>query len=39
MNPASLNLRDRLAHAVAKEHASLLLNLGEDFSRTDVETL
>ena len=36
-HPAQLNLADCLSYACAKEHGTLLLYKGDDFSRTDIE--
>ena len=37
VSPASLNLGDRFAYEVAKDHACRLLFIGEDFSKTDID--
>lgn len=39
VHPAALNLGDCFAYEVAKEHGCRLLYIGEDFSRTDVESV
>jgi ribonuclease VapC len=39
IHPAGLNLGDCFAYEVAKEHACRLLYIGEDFSKTDVESV
>ena len=39
VNRAALNLGDCFAYEVAKEHACRLLYVGEDFSRTDIESV
>jgi ribonuclease VapC len=39
VHPAGLNLGDCFAYEVAKEHGCRLLYVGEDFSRTDVESV
>ena len=39
VHPAGLNLGDCFAYEVAKEHGCRLLYIGEDFSRTDVESV
>ncbi len=39
VDPAALNLGDCFAYEVAKEHACRLLYVGEDFSRTDIESV
>ncbi len=38
-NPAGLNFGDCFAYDVAKEHGCRLLFVGEDFSKTDVESV
>jgi ribonuclease VapC len=38
LHPASLNFGDCFAYALAKEHACRLLYVGDDFSKTDIET-
>lgn len=38
-HPASLNLGDCFAYAVAKENGCPLLFVGDDFSKTDVESV
>jgi ribonuclease VapC len=38
VHPAGLNLGDCFAYEVAKEHGCRLLYIGEDFSKTDVES-
>jgi len=38
-NPAGLNFGDCFAYEVAKEHGCRLLFVGEDFSKTDVESV
>ncbi|MCO5118138.1 MAG: type II toxin-antitoxin system VapC family toxin [Burkholderiaceae bacterium] len=38
IHPAGLNFGDCFAYDVAKEHECRLLYVGEDFSRTDVES-
>jgi ribonuclease VapC len=37
VHPAALNFGDCFAYEVAKEHASHLLYVGDDFSKTDIE--
>ena len=39
IHPAGLNLGACFAYEVAKEHGCLLLYIGEDFSKTDVESV
>lgn len=39
MNPAALNFGDCFAYEVAKEHACRLLYIGDDFSKTDIESV
>jgi|ERR1700693_1155783 ribonuclease VapC len=39
MNPASLNFGDCFAYEVAKEHGCRLLYVGDDFSKTDIESV
>jgi ribonuclease VapC len=39
IHPASLNLGDCFAYEVAKEHSCRLLYVGEDFAKTDVESV
>jgi len=39
MSPAALNFGDCFAYEVAKEHACRLLYVGDDFSKTDVESV
>lgn len=39
VHPAGLNFGDCFAYEVAVEHSSRLLYVGEDFSRTDVESV
>ncbi len=39
IHPAGLNLGDCFAYEVAKEHGCRLLYIGEDFSKTDVESV
>jgi ribonuclease VapC len=38
MNPAALNFGDCFAYEAAKEHACPLLYVGDDFSKTDIES-
>jgi ribonuclease VapC len=38
VHPASLNFGDCFAYEVAKEHSCRLLFVGDDFSKTDVES-
>lgn len=39
VHPAALNFGDCFAYEVAKEHGCRLLHVGEDFTRTDVESV
>jgi ribonuclease VapC len=39
VHPASLNLGDCFSYEVAKEHACRLLFVGNDFSKTDMESV
>jgi ribonuclease VapC len=39
VSPAALNFGDCFAYEVAKEHACRLLYVGDDFSRTDIESV
>jgi ribonuclease VapC len=39
MHPAALNFGDCFAYEVAKEHACRLLYVGDDFAKTDIETV
>jgi ribonuclease VapC len=39
VHPAGLNFGDCFSYEVAREHACPLLFVGEDFSRTDVESV
>ncbi|MFZ3352730.1 MAG: type II toxin-antitoxin system VapC family toxin [Xanthobacteraceae bacterium] len=39
VHPANLNFGDCFAYAVAKEHSCRLLFVGDDFSKTDVESV
>src|SRR5258707_15752239 len=39
VSPAALNFGDCFAYEVAKEHACRLLYVGDDFSKTDVESV
>jgi ribonuclease VapC len=39
MHPASLNFGDCFAYAVAQEHACRLLYVGDDFAKTDIESV
>ena len=39
VHPAGLNFGDCFAHAVATEYACPLLYVGDDFSRTNVESV
>ena len=39
VHPAALNFGDCFSYEVAKEHGCRLLYVGEDFSRTDVESV
>ena len=38
MHPAGLNFGDCFAYALAKEHSCPLLFVGDDFSKTDIES-
>jgi ribonuclease VapC len=38
LHPAGLNFGDCFAYEVAKEHACRLLYVGDDFSKTDIES-
>lgn len=38
-HPASLNFGDCFAYEVAKEHACRLLFVGDDFSKTDIQSV
>jgi ribonuclease VapC len=38
-NPAALNFGDCFAYEVAREHACRLLYVGDDFSKTDIESV
>ena len=38
VHPAGLNFGDCFSHEVAKEHSCPLLYVGDDFSRTDLES-
>jgi ribonuclease VapC len=38
-SPAALNFGDCFAYEVAKEHACRLLYVGDDFSKTDIESV
>jgi ribonuclease VapC len=38
LHPAGLNFGDCVSHAVAKEHSCPLLYVGDDFSKTDLES-
>lgn len=38
-HPAALNLGDCFAYDVAKEHSCRLLYVGEDFAKTDIESV
>jgi len=38
VNPAALNFGDCFAYEVAKEHGCRLLYVGDDFSKTDIES-
>jgi ribonuclease VapC len=38
VHPAALNFGDCFAYEVAKEHACRLLYVGDDFTKTDIET-
>jgi ribonuclease VapC len=39
VNPAALNFGDCFAYEVAREHACRLLYIGDDFSKTDIESV
>ena len=39
VHPAALNFGDCFAYDLAKEHSCRLLFVGDDFSRTDIETV
>lgn len=39
IHPASLNLGDCFAYDVAREHGCRLLYIGNDFGRTDIESV
>ena len=39
VHPAALNFGDCFAYDVAKEHACRLLFVGDDFSKTDIESV
>ena len=39
VHPAALNFGDCFAYEVAKEHACRLLYIGDDFSKTDIESV
>lgn len=39
VHPAALNFGDCFAYEVAKEHACRLLYVGDDFSKTDIESV
>ena len=39
MDPATLNFGDCFAYEVAKEHACRLLFVGDDFSKTDIDSV
>lgn len=39
VHPAGLNFGDCFAYEVAKEHACRLLYVGDDFSKTDIESV
>lgn len=39
VHPASLNFGDCFAYAAAKEHACPLLFVGNDFAKTDIESM
>ena len=39
LNSAALNFGDCFAYEVAKEHACRLLYVGDDFSKTDIESV
>jgi ribonuclease VapC len=38
-HPATLNFGDCLAYEVAKQYGRRLLHVGEDFKKTDIETM
>jgi ribonuclease VapC len=39
MHPAGLNFGDCFAYEIAKEHSCPLLFIGDDFSKTDIESV
>ena len=39
LHPAGLNFGDCFAYALAKEHSCPLLFIGDDFSKTDIESV
>jgi ribonuclease VapC len=39
VHPAALNFGDCFAYEIAKEHACPLLYVGDDFSKTDIESV
>jgi ribonuclease VapC len=39
MHPAALNFGDCFAYEAAKEHACRLLYIGDDFAKTDIESV
>ena len=39
VNPAALNFGDCFAYEVAREHNCKLLFIGDDFSKTDIESV
>jgi ribonuclease VapC len=39
LHPAALNFGDCFAYEVAKEHACRLLYVGDDFAKTDIESV
>ncbi len=39
IHPAALNFGDCFAYDVAKEHSCRLLYVGDDFSKTDIESV
>jgi ribonuclease VapC len=39
MSPAALNFGDCFAYEVAKEHSCRLLYVGDDFAKTDIESV
>jgi ribonuclease VapC len=39
LSPAALNFGDCFAYEVAKEHACRLLYVGDDFSKTDIDSV